>query len=210
MIVLTENEKEKEYYITKVIPDEDYKAYTVYYANGKMEKYPFSVHNFNVDINRMVKAYYQYKESFKQRIMNIKILLSLEQLTFNLLAVIISSTAADMADKPIQKLVIKFLAYLLIFRKYRSTMLKKKEYDFYLTQLEQIKEYINNKDVLKVQVIDPVFKSPYDWYLFNLSEFDNVLFDPSNYEYLKNELTPEIRTELGKTITKEINGEKIL
>ena len=64
MIDLTNNERQKDYYITKVELADDYKKYTVHYASGRKVVYPFSVHNYNVDINHMVRQYYEYKDSY--------------------------------------------------------------------------------------------------------------------------------------------------
>lgn len=56
MLDLTQNEEEKDFYIVDAFMNND-GTYTIKYANGNEETYPFSIHNFQVELYRMEEQF---------------------------------------------------------------------------------------------------------------------------------------------------------
>ncbi len=202
MIVLTDDEKAKDYYVTRVDLNGD-RTYTVSYASGKKETYPFSVHNFNVDVSHMEREYYQYKDDYLDRLASLSIDLAKEKFRNTVLTLLVGIITYDIVNKPI----LKILAILLCILFYLYNNRKNKEKiilcGLELQMLYQIESYIKNKENLKITVMDPTLKYEHDWYLYNLSDVEYSINDPSIYERKAASLTPEIKQKLAQLINKE-------
>ena len=69
MVDLTLNKEDKDTYIIDLILNED-NTYTVTYASGRVETYPFSIHNYQVELFRMEEQVKKYGDSYIKRVWN--------------------------------------------------------------------------------------------------------------------------------------------
>ena len=68
MIDLTQNEYDKELFITDVLLGKENDKYLVKYADGSERIENFSVHNFNATLLRMEKQYLQYRDEYYKKL----------------------------------------------------------------------------------------------------------------------------------------------
>ena len=63
MFDLTLKEEEKDSYIVDVVMNDD-GTYTVSFASGRKETYPFNIHNFQVELYRMEEQFLKFMDTF--------------------------------------------------------------------------------------------------------------------------------------------------
>ncbi len=207
MIDLTINEKDKDFFITGLEISEDYKTYTVTYASGRKEIYPFSVHNYNADIHHMENQYFQYKDAYENEILEITKDVMVNKVKYLLESAIVCLLMFNITDNT----VIRMLTVLIVLLNYLKRKKDNKNTLIIcgtsIEYLKQIDRYFESKEQLKVPVIDPMNKQQEDWYLVNLSNVEETLFHPEIYKELANNLNEDVKEELGEAISKSLNGE---
>ena len=70
MFDLTLNNEDKDLYIVDAFMNDD-GTYTVKYASGREENYPFNIHNFQVELYRMEDQFMLYGKSYLNNLYHI-------------------------------------------------------------------------------------------------------------------------------------------
>ena len=181
MFDLTLNEEDKDSYIVDVVMN-DNGTYTVFFASGREETYPFNIHNFQVELYRMEEQFSLYGKDYLEKVYPNGGIRS------SLLAMML------VADVAYLKLILDeginfargwclgYALYMLITRlvphlKSRKLYIEAKR------KIALIKLYLENKNKFKIDVINPHTGKEDEWYLVdmaNIDEFQNVE-DLNNY-----------------------------
>lgn len=208
MIDLTINEKDKDYYITDIALGENYKTYLVKYASGRVEEYPFSIHNYNVDIRKMEKQFYQYKDDYSEIVTR----QALEVLKEKIQKIAIDLLSTAIVFQITDNHVIRIIAIILALLDMAINHIKSKSlmliYGTSLEYINQVERYLDKKNDFIIPITDPKNNEEEEWYLLNMSDVENTIFQPQIYEEIATHLNDDVKKELSKRISDELSGKE--
>lgn len=175
MIDLTVDDKDKNSYIVDVVLN-DNGTYTVKYASGREEVYPFSIHNINVELYRMEEQYKEYGKDYLDKIYPSRGFGSFLLGLMFTVDVMYFKYILDEGLNFVRGWLLCYSLYSFFIRaiphiKQRKLFIEAKK------KLDIIKLYMENKDCFKVDVVNPYNDKEEEWYLVNLAnidEFQNV------------------------------------
>jgi len=208
MLDLTENEEERKYFIVHVDLLEGLKEYEVEYADGHIERFPFSVHNFNVDLYRMKEQYYKYSDDVKDEIIEWSSDILKNQLKCLLLTVLTIIFETNTPLPGLWKVVVIILTILVALgyeiRKYIDLMYA--GYGLgYLNDMDVFMENMEGKN--RINFKNPLNNQDEYWYLFNPSMMD-LGVDVDIYNQTIENLSPEEKDESAKRLVKILKENK--
>lgn len=188
MFDLTLNKEDKDSYIVDAIMNDD-GTYTVKFASGREETYPFSIHNFQVELYRMEEQFELYGKDYLEKIYPNGGMRSF------LLGIMI---AADIAYVKVifdeglnftRGWLFGYALYMLLPRLIPHIK-SRKLYKEAKKKIALMKLYLENKEQFKVEVVNPNNGNNEDWYLVNLANIDDFETEKDLNNYLLN-LTKE-------------------
>ena len=205
MIDLTINEKDKDHYITDIALGEDYKTYLVKYASGRIEEYPFSVHNYNVDIRKMEKQFYQYKDDYSEIVTEQALGVLKEKIQKIAIALISTAIVFQITDNHVIRIIAIILALLDMAYNHIKSKSLMMIYGTSLEYINQVERYLDKKNDFIIPITDPKNNEEEEWYLLNMSDVENTIFQPQIYEEIATHLSDDVKEELSKRISKELS-----
>ncbi len=176
-------EKEvKDNYIVDAILNDD-ETYTLVYASGRKETYPFSIHNFQVELYKMEEQYKLYGEDYLNRINPNE---GIRTFLVGLMLVVDVLHIKSMIENGINAgntLCLAYILYISVPRlfehiKNKKLAMKAKK------RLAVIKFYLENKDEFKVNIPSSMTKTGEDWYLVNMGNIDQFSTEEELKEYM--------------------------
>lgn len=183
MFDLTLNQEDKDTYIVDAVMNDD-STYTVKFASGREETYPFSIHNFQVELYRMEEQFEKYGKDYLEKIYPNGGMRSF------LLGVMI---AADIAYVKVifdeglnftRGWLLGYALYMLLPRLIPHIK-SRKLYKEAKKKIALMKLYFENKEQFKVEVVNPNNGSSEDWYLVNLANIDSFETEKDFNNYLQ-------------------------
>lgn len=198
MFDLTLLKEDKEFYIVDVFLNDD-GTYTVKYADGKIEVYPFSIHNFQVELHRMEEQFSKYGQDYLERAYpNGGIRAGLLAMLFVVDAVAFKT----MLEEGFTFTGVWCLAYgmYVILSRGIPQLKQRKLFVEGKKKIGIMKYYLEHKDGFKVNVVDPSNGKDAEWYLVDLASIDNFVEEAELSEYLDG-LTPEVKREKAEEIS---------
>ena len=174
MVDLTVNEKDKDNFITDVALGVGNGKYLVSYASGRTVEEDFSVHNFNVELRKMERQFYEYKKSYLEKINNI----ASKALFKKMISTILFFTELYFVTQSDIPMFLK-ISLGIIFA--LSCLIQRIKQNFELNQcglafkyIEMVEKYLKIKENFRVDVLDPYTGKEEDWYIVNLGNIDSV------------------------------------
>lgn len=175
-------------------------TYSILFASGREEVFPFSIHNFQVELYRMEHQYEEYGRDYLEKVTPNHEIIS-AMLLGMLLAVDISYFK-HMLEEGFSFTGVWCLAYgmYVILRNGIPQIKKRKLYMEAKEKLALIQMYLENKEQFKVRVSNPFNGELEDWYLVDLASIDQFKNRSALQDYM-NELSPSKKEEEGKKLS---------
>ncbi len=199
MIDLSSSEKEKESYVTGVELNDDCTEFITTYADGHTEKHPFSIHNYNVEIYRMVNQFNSRKNQKIELLLEKLVKLVGKKVKTMILSLIgvVFTVAVPLAG--IYKIIAILLIVLYNIKLELENRKKIGEINESLSKLRNTQMCIELLENFKVDVTDPRTGRQEEWFLIDPSIFDGKV-NPFAMVAMSSAMTPEV---------KEIEGQRI-
>lgn len=202
MLDLSKYADNKDSYIVNLEIDKLFDKFKVTYGSGRIEEHDFSIHNYQVYINRMEQQYRDYSQDYVDELNNEFIRNVVKVLVEN---VIIMGGVALECGLDIHlaiKIALAFLGSLVFsYNLYRVMKYKRKTLDE-ADKLALIELCIKKKEDVALDVIDPVSGRNEKWYMVdvnNVEQFNNSMelaMYAAPFKY------PQIKDEMSKDMTK--------
>ena len=208
MIDLTIKEKDKNYYITKVELGDDYKTYKVSYASGREETFPFSIHNYNVDIRRMEKQYYQYKDEYSKAIMEQALAVLKDKAEKIAIALLSTAIVFNITDNRVLRIISIITALLYAGVNHLKSKALLLVYGTSLEYINQVERYLDKKDEFIIPITNPRNNEEEEWYLVNMGDVEKTIFQPEIYNQIADQLSDEVKQELSESITEVLRNKE--
>lgn len=200
MIDITQNEEDKDKYITKVYLKEDANKFIKRYASGRLEEQDFTISQLNQTLFQMEKQYLQYREEFIASTFNKLKKVSINKLieAFIAIAGVYLTSQIDMPS--ILKILIATILVVgsICYQRKQSDIEEENESNLRIVATAD--EFLEHKDKFKIKVKDPNTATEEDWYLLTLSDIETV-FEPKLVAKLAQGLTPEAKEEQSQITT---------
>ncbi|MGN1372103.1 MAG: hypothetical protein ACI4XM_07520 [Candidatus Coprovivens sp.] len=202
MFDLTLKQDDKDSYIVDVVMN-DNGTYTVFFASGRNETYPFSIHNFQVELYRMEEQFELYGKDYLEKIYPNGGIRS------GLLAMMLVADVAylkfilDEGLNFARGWCLGYAIYMLVTRLVPHLKSRKLYVDA-KRKIALIKLYLENKDQFKVDVINPHTGDLDEWYLVDMASIDNFKDEDELNNYLV-DLTDEVKLQKSEEITLKLN-----
>lgn len=198
MFDLTLKEEEKDSYIVDVVMNDD-GTYTVSFASGRKETYPFNIHNFQVELYRMEEQFSLYGKDYLEKVYPNGGIRS------SLLAMMLVADVAYLKyilDEGInfaRGWCLGYSLYMLITRLVPH-LKSRKLYVEAKRKIALIKLYLENKSQFKIDVINPHTGKDDEWYLVDMASIDTFKNEDELKTYLNN-LTEEVKVQKSEEMT---------
>ena len=198
MFDLTLKEEEKDSYIVDVVMNDD-GTYTVSFARGRKETYPFNIHNFQVELYRMEEQFSLYGKDYLEKVYPNGGIRS------SLLAMMLVADVAYLKfilDEGInfaRGWCLGYALYMLITRLVPH-LKSRKLYVEAKRKIALIKLYLENKSQFKIDVINPHTGKDDEWYLVDMASIDTFKNEDELKTYLNN-LTEEVKMQKSEEMT---------
>ena len=200
MIDLSSSEKEKESYVTGVELNDDCTEYITTYADGHTEKHPFSIHNYNVEIYRMINQFNSRKNQKIELLLEKLVKLVGKKVKTMILSLIgvVFTVAVPLAN--IYKLITILLIVLYNIKLELENRKKISEIGDSLAELKSTEMCIELLEKFKVDVTDPRTGRQEEWFLIDPSIFNGKM-DPIVMALMSTAMTPEVKEAEGQRIS---------
>lgn len=207
MIDLTQNEYDKELFITDVLLGKENDKYLVKYADGSERIENFSVHNFNATLLRMEKQYLQYRDEYYKKLCVERLGLTLKSIG-NLIIDITSVYLTMNSDmgKSLRITILTLLClFTILYQNYLSIKIKENNKKVNVILLAD--ELLKRKDEFTVLVIDPIDNELKPWYLINMANIETVK-NKLEFNLISSKLTPEEKVKQGAAFSKKFKNDR--
>lgn len=205
MFDLTLNKEDKDSYIVDVHMNDD-GTYTVKFASGREETFEFSIHNFQVELYRMEEQFENYGKDYLDRVYPAG---KMRTALLGMLLVVDIMAFKNMLEEGFTFSGVWCLAYgmYVLLSRGIPQFKQRKLYVEAKKKIEVLKKYFENREELKVQVINPYTDSEEDWYLVDLGNIDQFA-DVKEYDSYVSSLTPLKKKEEAHSLSLKFKGFK--
>ena len=167
-------------------------TYTVFFASGRKETYPFSIHNFQVELYRMEEQFLEFKNDYIRNNLRIQGKYQLKKLVEALLAILgVYVTANLPIPGIIQGILIGILAiYSFLYQVETSRVIDYGRATLVIINLAD--KFMEMKDKFKISITDPKSGQEEEWYLFSLSGIEQ-LYGIEELNFLSEYITDDVK-----------------
>ena len=197
VIDLSTSEEEKKSYVMNLELSEDCSEYIVTYADGHKANFPFSIHNFNAEIYRMISRFKEKKREYTDvatKMLTGSLIKEVKTTIVSLIGLVLTASIPMPNVMRIIIIALMVLYNLFIIIGHRATV---KMIGTTLEMLEAEEYCFDMLDKFKVEVTDPHNGSKEEWFLMNPTN----MVPPMLMMLFSKALTPEIRKEEGDKLT---------
>ena len=202
MIDMSRNENDKKWFVIDVSPDEGFTQYTVTYADNHQESFPFSIHNYNAFLYRMMDQYWSRNDKYKSEIFGriaYGVRNQLKTIIYSMLGIVF---AVSVPLPGIMNMILLLLVLVLNKAFWLKYKLEVEEASEELKKAEKLQKCMQLVDNFKVTVFNPRTNKEETWFLKNPSAF-NLDTDLSELQEYSLSLTPEVKDEEGRRISEQ-------
>lgn len=205
MFDLTLKNDDKDSYIVDVHMNDD-GTYTVKFASGREEDFEFSIHNFQVELYRMEEQFNNYEKGYLDRVYPAG---KMRTALLGMLLVVDIMAFKNMLEEGFTFSGVWCLAYgmYVLLSRGIPQLKQRKLYVEAKKKIAVLKKYFENREELKVQVVNPYTEKEEDWYLIDLGNIDQF-DDVKDYDEYVSGLTPERKREEARTLSLKFKGFK--
>ena len=198
MFDFTLKNDDKDSYIVDVHMNDD-GTYTVKFASGREENFQFSIHNFQVELYRMEEQFNNYEKGYLDRVYPAG---KMRTALLGMLLVVDIMAFKNMLEEGFTFSGVLCLAYgmYVLLNRGIPQLKQRKLYVEAKKKIAVLKKYFENREELKVQVINPYTEKEEDWYLIDLGNIDQF-DDVKEYDEYVSGLTSERKREEARTLS---------
>lgn len=203
MFDLTLNKEDKDLYIVDAVMN-DNGTYTVKYASGREETYPFNIHNFQVELYRMEDQFEKYGKDYLERVYPNggmrSFLLGLMIAADVLYVKVIFEEGLNF----VRAWLLGYAMYMLLPRLIPH-LKSRKLYKEAKKKIALMKLYLENRNQFKIDVINPHTGKEDEWYLVDMANIDDFQNEDELNEYMLS-LTDEVRLQKSNEMTLKLKN----
>lgn len=194
MIDITNNEDEKDSFITKVYLKDDANRFVKCYASGRSEEVDFSIEELNKTFTQMEEQFLKYRESFVENSFKQMKRATINKLLEALVAIAGLYFTCNIEIPNILKVIIATILVVgsICYQRNQSEIEKDNEFNLRVVAIAD--EFLAHKEEFMIKVKNPISGEDENWYLLTLSDIE-TLYSPNLVSKLAKGLTPEVKDE---------------